>query len=132
MPADGPYSKTEVKTNVSEMEIVAGTEGSLTVAEPCSSVRAARISQRGPSDSCQTPPTECAMTAVPAKDTAATNSWPRLGEKAVAHRSAGRADDLAGPPLAYRRVRSKRLFLASVPRKVSTKRWLRRGSVAPD
>jgi hypothetical protein len=36
---------TEVKTNVSEIEIVAGTEGSLTVAEPLSRVKAASKTQ---------------------------------------------------------------------------------------
>ena len=34
VPAAGPYSNTAVKTNVSEIEIEADEEGSLTVAEP--------------------------------------------------------------------------------------------------
>jgi hypothetical protein len=46
VPAAGPNSRTAVKTNVSEMEIVAGTEGSFTVAEPLISVRTAKRSQR--------------------------------------------------------------------------------------
>ena len=43
VPAAGPYSNTAVKTKVSEMEIEADEEGSLTVAEPLSRVRAARM-----------------------------------------------------------------------------------------
>jgi hypothetical protein len=43
VPAAGPYNKTAVKTNVSEIEIDAEDEGSLTVAEPLISVSAARI-----------------------------------------------------------------------------------------
>jgi hypothetical protein len=38
---------TDVKTNVSEIEIVAGTEGNFTVAEPLRRVKAAR-STHGP------------------------------------------------------------------------------------
>ena len=44
VPAAGPNSRIEMKTNVSEIEIVAGTEGKRTVAEPLTSVRAARSS----------------------------------------------------------------------------------------
>ena len=44
VPAAVPKSRTDVKTKVSEMEIVAGTETSLTVAEPLIRVRAARMS----------------------------------------------------------------------------------------
>ena len=39
VPADWPYSKTEANTNVSETEMVAGIDGSLTVSEPLASVR---------------------------------------------------------------------------------------------
>ena len=42
VPAAVPKSSTEVKTNVSDTEIVAGTEGSLIVIEPLNKVRAAR------------------------------------------------------------------------------------------
>ena len=45
VPAAGPNNKTEVKTNVSETEIVAGREGSLIVAEPLTSVSKARTIQ---------------------------------------------------------------------------------------
>jgi hypothetical protein len=41
VPAAGPNRSTDVKTNVSEMDIVAGTDGSLTVAEPLTRVRIA-------------------------------------------------------------------------------------------
>ena len=34
VPAGGPNSRTDVKTNVSETESEAGIEGSLTVADP--------------------------------------------------------------------------------------------------
>jgi hypothetical protein len=43
-----------VNTNVSEIEIVAGTEGSFTVAEPLRSVRAARVNH-------------CAVSILPAR-----------------------------------------------------------------
>jgi hypothetical protein len=43
VPAAGPYSRTAVNTKVSEMEIDADEEGSLTVAEPLINVRAARM-----------------------------------------------------------------------------------------
>ncbi len=43
-PAPGPKIRTAEKTNVSEMEISALTLGSLTVAVPLMSVRAARTS----------------------------------------------------------------------------------------
>jgi hypothetical protein len=49
VPAAGPKRRTEVKTNVSEMEIVAGTDGSLTVADPLSRVSTASTSQFQPS-----------------------------------------------------------------------------------
>ena len=42
VPAAEPKSRTEAKTNVSEMEMVAGIEGSFTVAEPLTSVSAAK------------------------------------------------------------------------------------------
>ena len=41
VPAAVPNNRTEVKTNVSETEIVAGIDGNLTVIDPLSSVRAA-------------------------------------------------------------------------------------------
>jgi hypothetical protein len=42
VPAAVPNSNTEVKTNVSETEIVEGIEGNLIVIEPLSNVSAAR------------------------------------------------------------------------------------------
>jgi hypothetical protein len=48
VPAAGPYRRVEVKTNVSEIEIVAGTDGSLTVADPVRIVNAARTNQFQP------------------------------------------------------------------------------------
>ena len=71
-PAEGPNSNTEVKTNVSEIEIVAGTEGSFTVAEPLSSVRAARMIHCGPKFSSNTWMIEWAMIAEPVSVTAPT------------------------------------------------------------
>ncbi len=41
VPAADPYNRTAVKTNVSEMEIEACDEGSLTFAEPLIRVSAA-------------------------------------------------------------------------------------------
>ena len=42
VPAAVPNNKTDVKTNVSETESVAGMDGSLIVMDPLSNVRAAR------------------------------------------------------------------------------------------
>src|ERR1044071_8863635 len=42
VPAADPNSRTDAKTNVSEIEIVAGIDGSSTVAEPLIKVSAAR------------------------------------------------------------------------------------------
>ena len=38
VPAAGPNRRTEVNTKVSETDMVAGSDGSLTVAEPLTSV----------------------------------------------------------------------------------------------
>ena len=46
VPAAAPKSSTAVNTNVSEIEMVAGTEGSLTVADPLINVRTASTSHR--------------------------------------------------------------------------------------
>jgi hypothetical protein len=43
VPAAGPYSKTAVKTKVSEIEIEAYVEGSLTVADPLINVKATSV-----------------------------------------------------------------------------------------
>lgn len=48
VPVAGPKRRTDVKTNVSEMEIVAGTDGSLTVADPLTRVRTASTIQFQP------------------------------------------------------------------------------------
>ena len=45
VPAAGPNNRTEVKTNVSETEIVAGSEGNLIVADPLTNVRRAKTVQ---------------------------------------------------------------------------------------
>ena len=42
VPAADPNNRTDANTNVSEMEIVAGIEGSLTVKDPLTRVSAAR------------------------------------------------------------------------------------------
>ena len=47
-PADGPKSRTEVKTKVSDTEIWALMEGTLTVKEPVRRVSAARVNHCGP------------------------------------------------------------------------------------
>ena|SRR6188474_2701779 len=43
VPAAGPYRSTAVITNVSEIEMEAGDDGSLTEAEPLMTVSAARM-----------------------------------------------------------------------------------------
>jgi len=43
VPAAVPKSSTDVKTNVSDTEMVAGIEGSFTVMEPLSNVSAASM-----------------------------------------------------------------------------------------
>jgi hypothetical protein len=48
VPAAGPNNRTDVKTKVSDMEIVAATDGSLTVADPDKRVRSARMNQFQP------------------------------------------------------------------------------------
>ena len=45
VPAAGPKRSTDVKTNVSEIDIVAGTDGNLTVVDPLIRVRIARTNQ---------------------------------------------------------------------------------------
>lgn len=76
-PADGPYSRTELKRNVSETEMWAGIDGSLTVAEPLTSVSRASISHcvLGAGRSIST--TACAIAQPPAKITTQTYSRPR-------------------------------------------------------
>jgi hypothetical protein len=78
-PAVGPKRMTDVKTKVSEIEIVAGTDGSLTVAEPLRSVSAARVSHwpvslrpSGPSMCFVTSTADSAITLRPATITKAT------------------------------------------------------------
>ena len=48
VPAAGPKRRTDVKTNVSETDTVAGNEGKLTVADPLTRVNRARIVQLQP------------------------------------------------------------------------------------
>jgi hypothetical protein len=43
VPAAEPKRRTEAKTNVSETEIEAGTDGNVTVAEPLMNVKAANM-----------------------------------------------------------------------------------------
>ena len=47
VPAEGPYRRTAVKTNASEMDIEAWAQGSFTDAEPLIRVSAARSSHCG-------------------------------------------------------------------------------------
>src|SRR5476649_1577144 len=48
VPADGPNSSTDVKTNVSETESLAEIAGTFTVKDPVSSVRAASMNHSAP------------------------------------------------------------------------------------
>ena len=55
-PAEVPKSRTDVKTKVSETEILAGREGTFTVKDPVSSVRVASKNHSTPgweTDNCQ-------------------------------------------------------------------------------
>jgi hypothetical protein len=65
VPAAGPKRRTDVKTNVSEIEIVAGTDGSVTVAEPLTSVRTASRNQFHPMDVVYNTYTEWAIAHTP-------------------------------------------------------------------
>jgi hypothetical protein len=75
-PAAGPNRRTDVKTNVSEMEIVAGTDGRRTVADPLRRVSAARVSHCGLRCSATTVRTDSVIIAVPTKITPQTYSLP--------------------------------------------------------
>ena len=121
-PAAGPWSSTDVKTNVSEMEIVAGTEGSLIVAEPLSNVRAARRNQLPGFSAPISHPTELRITANPAPLTRATYSMPARGSW-VGGCGMAPVDsaDTAGSPRIYRPLSSKRLW-ASLANPVSCAR----------
>src|SRR5688500_11142072 len=70
VPAAGPYNRADVKTKVSETEIVAGTEGSFTVADPVTSVRIARTNQFQLIGSAYSEYTECPRMSIPANATA--------------------------------------------------------------
>jgi hypothetical protein len=48
VPAEGPNKRAEVKTKVSETEILAGSEGTLTVNDPVKRVRAAKRNHSTP------------------------------------------------------------------------------------
>ena len=65
VPAAGPKRRTDVKTNVSEMEMVAGTDGSLTVAEPLTRVRMANRNQFHPMGDAYKTYAECAIAHTP-------------------------------------------------------------------
>ena len=81
VPAAGPNRSREVKTNVSDMEMVAGTDGSLTVVEPLISVRIARTNQFQLIGSEYRAYVECAMAIMPTTETVATYN--------LAHRDRG-------------------------------------------
>ena len=72
VPAAGPNRSTEVKTNVSDIDIVAGTEGSLTVVDPLISVRIARTNQFRLIGTEYNAYVDCAMATMPMTETAAT------------------------------------------------------------
>ena len=72
VPAAGPNRRTEVKTKVSETDIVAGTDGSLTVAEPLISVSTARTNQFHPIGTAYNAYADCAMAQAPSKVTDVT------------------------------------------------------------
>src|SRR4051794_10435620 len=83
-PAGDPNRITDVKTKVSEMEMVAGTEGSRTVADPLRSVRAARVNQPEIHSSvrlAQSRWAEFASTAKPATVIRATYEAPGRGRR---------------------------------------------------
>src|SRR5258707_12399960 len=48
VPADGPNSNTDVKTNVSETESLADSDGTFTVKEPVNRAKPARTNQSAP------------------------------------------------------------------------------------
>src|SRR3954469_5049479 len=78
VPAAGPYRRTAVKTNVSEREIEAEEEGSVTVAEPLTSVNAARMKHWFPMGSAYSPAIESPITAKPAPITDHRYALPNL------------------------------------------------------
>ena len=65
VPAAGPKRRADVKTKVSETDMVAGTDGSFTVAEPLKSVRMASTTQFQPSGSLYSASTDWASVAAP-------------------------------------------------------------------
>ncbi len=65
VPAAGPNSRTDVKTKVSEIDIVAGTDGSFTVAEPLIKVSIARMNQLHPIGTAYIAYTDCAIAHTP-------------------------------------------------------------------
>jgi hypothetical protein len=76
VPTGAPNRITDVKTNVSETERLAGIEGSLTVAEPLKMVNAARISQLFPTDDRASSILEAVIVQAPATITAYTYNLP--------------------------------------------------------
>jgi hypothetical protein len=100
VPAEGPKSRTAVKTNVSETEIVAGTDGILTVIEPLRTVRRTRISQLGGMPAVHRSTSECAMTAPPHITTARTYQLPCRERVEFGTVKSPRVDQSAGIPLA--------------------------------
>src|SRR3954467_662503 len=86
VPAAGPYNSTAAKTNVSETEIDAGTEGSLTVADPLMRVSAARRNHCQPTGFDTSWYTEVDMTPNPRTMMAVTYARPfvvRRGEDTI-------------------------------------------------
>ena len=72
VPAAGPKRRTDVKTNVSEIDIVAGTDGSFTVAEPLIKVSIARINQFRPIGTAYIAYIDCAIAHTPRAATVPT------------------------------------------------------------
>ena len=72
VPAAGPNRRTDVKTNVSEIDIVAGTDGNFTVAEPLIKVRIARINQLRPIGTAYIAYIDCAIAHTPRAATVPT------------------------------------------------------------
>jgi hypothetical protein len=70
VPAAVPNNKTDVNTNVSETEIVAGIDGSFIVIDPLSNVRAARRNHCDGTGTEYNAWAECTITSSPKRTTA--------------------------------------------------------------
>ena len=72
VPAAGPNRRTDVKTKVSEIDIVAGTDGSFTVADPLINVSIARMNQLRSVGTAYIAYMDCAMAHTPSDATVPT------------------------------------------------------------